>query len=118
MGGGSLTRLRRLQCAATLSSDGSLTDAFTLTVDHNDRASGDAVVAEKVEARSRRRFAVDLGQVPPLTFQDVERMMRVTQQGRDRQSVESRRLDEARRRRDLLEEVQRLAQSQSIGSDG
>ena len=116
--GGSLTRLRRLQCAATLSSDGSLTDAFTLTVDHNDRASGDAVVAEKVEARSRRRFAVDLGQVPPLTFQDVERMMRVTQQGRDRQSVESRRLDEARRRRDLLEEVQRLAQSQSIGSDG
>lgn len=112
--GGSLTRLRRLECAATISSGGTLTDAFTLTVDHNDRTAGDSVRAAQLEARSRATLAVDLQQVPPLTFRDIDRTMRLARVGSERAATDRSVSDEERPRRARLDEIKRLAQSRAI----
>ncbi len=112
--GGSLTRLRRLECAATISSGGTLTDAFTLTVDHNDRTAGDSVSAAQLEARSRATLAVDLEQVPPLTFRDIDRTMRLARVWSERAATDQSVSDEERTRRARLDEIKRLAQSRAI----
>lgn len=65
--GGSLTRLARLTAAATLSTGIGLTDAFTLTVDHNGRAPGpDRAVAARIVERTKATFG--LAAPAPLSF--------------------------------------------------
>lgn len=76
-GGGTLTRLPRLQAAATLSQGSEQSDAFTLIVDHNTRsAARDGVTAEavvaRVEAQSRQRYADPFRRALPVTLERVQ----------------------------------------------
>lgn len=65
--GGPLTRLARLTAATTLSSGVGLTDAFTLTVDHNDRAPApDRALAARIVERTKA--TVGLADPEPLSF--------------------------------------------------
>lgn len=93
-GGGTLTRLPRLQAAATLSQGSEQSDAFTLMVDHNvrsaarDATTADAVVA-RVEAHSRQRYADPFRATAPVTLESVQARVaalreRAAQPNRDR----------------------------------
>ena len=69
--GGPLTRLPRLTAATTLSTGAGLTDAFTLRVDHNDRAPAAAPAqVEEVVARTKEQFG--LADSAPLSFRSLQ----------------------------------------------
>lgn len=74
--GGPLTRLPRLTAAVSLTSGSVFTEAFTLRVDHNERATATTPrAADEIVARSESRYALrDASQT--LTFADIEAALR------------------------------------------
>lgn len=73
--GGPLTRLRRLHAAASLSQGDLQTDAFSLHVDHNDRADAQPQpewVKDAIVAESYRRHVEPFRDSPPLTAEKVD----------------------------------------------
>ena len=88
--GGLLTRLPRLTAAATLSTGTGLTDAFTLTVDHNDRAGEpDTALADRIVEQTKRAAGLTDAQ-HPLTFQSLREAVRRTPRPEARPSGEGR----------------------------
>lgn len=74
--GGSLTRLPRLTAACTLSTGGGLTDAFSLVVDHNERAvrTGEEVALGIVE-RTKATLGLRDAEESRLTFTALRRQV-------------------------------------------
>lgn len=70
--GGELTRLPRLMAAVSLNNGSAFTDAFTLQVDYNERASSpDLATLDLIEHRSRAKYAITArGNI--LSFADIE----------------------------------------------
>lgn len=83
--GGLLTRLPRLQAAATLSTGHEQTDAFTLMVDHNDRVAAapqSPQVGDAIDQASQRRFVEPFRSATPITAATIDARLKAFEQRR------------------------------------
>ena len=89
--GGSLTRLPRLSATCTLSSGGVLTDAFTLVVDHNERAvRADDEVARGIVERTKATVGLADADESRLSFSVLRRQVTGAAVSAEREKVRRR----------------------------